>query len=51
MLETVNGKEREAQDWYDLLGSVDPRFRIVGIKKPLQSRMSFIEVMWHDEIA
>ncbi|KAL3458199.1 S-adenosyl-L-methionine-dependent methyltransferase [Aspergillus heterothallicus] len=44
MLVVVNGKERNLQEWEDLLVRADPRLRIVGVKQPENSVASVIEV-------
>ena len=46
MLELFNSKERDADEWSGLLREADERFKLVGIKRPLRSKLSFIEIMW-----
>ena len=46
MLELFNSKERDADDWVGLLRQADERFRLVDIKRPLRSKLSFIEISW-----
>ena len=50
MLEFHNAKERDIDDWTKLFEDTDSRFKIQGVKKPLNSRLSIIEVIWmgHD---
>ena len=46
MLDTFNAKVRELEDWKELFTAADPRFAIVGVKDPQDSRLGFIEVQW-----
>ncbi|CAK1361719.1 uncharacterized protein RHO25_004716 [Cercospora beticola] len=46
MLDTFNAKVRELEDWKELFAAADPRFAIVGVKDPQDSRLGFIEVQW-----
>ena len=46
MLELFNSKERDAGDWSSLLRQADERFRLVDIKRPSRSKLSFIEIIW-----
>ena len=46
MLEMYNSKERDADDWAGLLRQADGRFRLVDVKRPSRSKLSFIEIMW-----
>ena len=46
MLELHNAKEREKDDWANLVRRADGRFHIVGIKQPSGSWLSMIEVCW-----
>ncbi|KAG8526452.1 uncharacterized protein KY384_000045 [Bacidia gigantensis] len=46
MLEFHNGKERDREDWVNLLQRADERFCIVNVRQPPGSRLSFIEVRW-----
>ena len=50
MLEFHNGKERDMDDWTRLFGDTDSRFEILAVKKPFNSRLSIMEVIWmgHD---
>ena len=49
MLEMFNSKEREADDWLSLFQSADARFKFVDIKRPPNSKLSFIEVVWEGD--
>ena len=46
MLELFNSKERDEDNWITLLQEADSRFRLIGIKQPPSSNLSFIEVVW-----
>lgn len=45
MKHVFNGKERDADEWANLLAQVDPRLKIQSIKSPPQSMLSIIEVV------
>ena len=49
MLEIFNSKERHADEWGSLFERADARFKLISIKKPVKSRLSFIEVCWMGE--
>ncbi|KAL8943467.1 MAG: hypothetical protein Q9211_000964 [Gyalolechia sp. 1 TL-2023] len=46
MLEFHNGKERDLDDWIELLRKADPRFSWAGTTQPYGSRLSFFLVVW-----
>ncbi|KAL8737029.1 MAG: hypothetical protein Q9181_002093 [Wetmoreana brouardii] len=46
MLEFHNAQERDKASWAKLISSADSRFRVMDIKQPPGSRLSFIEVSW-----
>ena len=46
MLELHNGKERDRDDWIELLRRADARFRLIGIKQPAGSTLAILEVGW-----
>ena len=46
MLEMFNSKERDADEWASLLRQADERFKLVDIKRPFRSKLSFIEIVW-----
>ena len=46
MLELYNGKERDRDDWAELIEHADSRFVLRGIRKPDGSFLSFIEIVW-----
>ena len=50
MKQNFNSRERDADDWTDLLGSADPRFKLKSIKCSPGSILSIIEVIWEDEL-
>ena len=50
MIGTFNAKEREVEEWIELLQMADARLRIRAIKRPAGSELSVIEVcLEHDE--
>lgn len=44
-----NGKEREVNDWHNLLREADPRFRIRQAKPLPGSDLGIIDVEWKEE--
>jgi hypothetical protein len=46
MLELLNAKERDVNDWIELFAMADPRFKFLGAKQPTGSRMSIMEAVW-----
>ena len=46
MLQLHNAKERDVDDWDQLLRKADVRFHIIKIRQPSGSRLSAIEVGW-----
>lgn len=46
MLEFHNGKERDHDDWVELLRRADSRYHLIGIKQPTGSRLAVLEVGW-----
>ncbi|KAL2856736.1 S-adenosyl-L-methionine-dependent methyltransferase [Aspergillus pseudodeflectus] len=44
MMVVVNGKERNRQEWDELLALADPRLRILSVKQPQYSVASIIEI-------
>ena len=46
MMSLFNSREREEGDWTHLIQDADPRFRIVGARKPQEGTMGVIEVVW-----
>jgi 6-hydroxytryprostatin B O-methyltransferase len=45
MMQAFNSKERDLDDWKDLLAAVDPRLQIVRVNQPFGSAMSVLEVV------
>jgi hypothetical protein len=43
---TVNGREREVEDWKDLFQRADSRFTFLKAWKPEKSHMWLIEAIW-----
>ena len=41
-----NAREREMEDWKELLQQADPRFRILDVHKPRIGTMGVIIVKW-----
>ncbi|KAF2216561.1 hypothetical protein CERZMDRAFT_34032 [Cercospora zeae-maydis SCOH1-5] len=46
MLHVFNAKVRELEDWKELFAEADPRFVIVGVQEPQDSRLGLIELQW-----
>ncbi|KAF1826400.1 S-adenosyl-L-methionine-dependent methyltransferase [Dissoconium aciculare CBS 342.82] len=46
MLQLFNGKERDLQEWQDLLEMADPRFHFRNVSKPAGSALSVMEAVW-----
>ena len=44
-----NGKEREKQDWIDLITEADPNFHIRAFAEPLGSNLGIIDVQWQGD--
>jgi hypothetical protein len=49
MLTLLNAQERTEEDFKRLFGSVDGRFRFLGVKRPRGCRMSILEAVWEGE--
>jgi hypothetical protein len=49
MMVAMNAKEREENDWEALFVKADPRFKYLGAKRPLGSRMCIIEAEWEGD--
>lgn len=45
MSQAFNSKERDLDDWKDLLAVTDPRLQLVGVVQPFGSAMSVLEVV------
>jgi hypothetical protein len=48
MLELMNAREREAQEWENLFRRADERYEMVGITYPPMSLLSLIEFRWRE---
>ena len=46
MLAFHNGKERDKDDFVELLREADVRFHLEAIRQPAGSRLSLIEILW-----
>jgi hypothetical protein len=46
MLSLLNAKERDLEDFTQLFALADPRFKFLGAKTPVGSRMSIMEAVW-----
>jgi hypothetical protein len=46
MLQLFNGKERDLQEWQDLLEMADLRFHFRNVSKPAGSALSVMEAVW-----
>ena len=49
MLQLLNAKERDVDDWTALFAMADPRFKFLGARQPEGSRMSIMEAIWEPE--
>ena len=46
MLAMANAKERDRNDWIQLLKDTDPRFVFKNVRTPPRSNLSTVEVVW-----
>lgn len=46
MLECLNGKERDIDDWTNLFQAADPRFVFQSARRPTGSFVGIIEAVW-----
>ena len=44
MIQAFNSKERDLDDWKDLLAAADPKLQLVNVVQPFDSAMSVLEV-------
>ena len=51
MKATLNGKERDADQWRQLFKSAGPGFHLLSIRTPSAGRFSVIEAEWVGERA
>lgn len=49
MLQAHNSRERELDDWIQLLAAADPRLRLKNVVQPTGSLMSVMEVTYDDD--
>ena len=49
MLEIQNSRERELDDWVDLLRRADSRFKFLRATQPQGSKLHLLEVEWSGE--
>lgn len=49
MKQQFNSKERDADEWAELLRAADARFKLKKIKASPGSLLSVIEAIWEDE--
>ena len=50
MMQVHNSKEREHEEWIELLREADPRLQLVGVTQPFGSSMSLLEIVREDEV-
>ena len=43
---THNAKERDLEDWQDLFRTADAGYSLVSVMKPMNSRLSILELVW-----
>lgn len=46
MMELYNGKERDRDDWVELIEHADRHFVLRSIQQPAGSFLSFIDIVW-----
>ena len=46
MLKFHNARERDMGDWINLFHSADSRFKFLGARQPMGSRLGIVEVAW-----
>ena len=46
MLQLLNSRERDEEEWKALFKQVDRRFQFEGCKVPTEAGMALIEVRW-----
>ena len=46
MKQNFNSKERDADEWAELLQNSDPRFKLKGIRCSPGSILSVLEIVW-----
>ena len=51
MLAMANSKERDRSDWVQLFKEADSRFSVEGIKTPLKSELSMVEIVWDKKLS
>lgn len=51
MLELQNSREREVDDWVNLLERADWRFKFLGATLPQGSKLHLLEVEWTGGVA
>jgi 6-hydroxytryprostatin B O-methyltransferase len=44
MIQSFNSKERELDEWKDLITTADPRLQLIGVTQPFGSAMSILEI-------
>ena len=50
MMQVHNSRERDLDEWIDLLKSADRRLRLQNVVQPFQSLMSVLEVVRDDDV-
>lgn len=45
MMQAFNSKERDLEDWENLLAATDPNLQLVNVVQPFGSAMSVLEVV------
>jgi hypothetical protein len=51
MMTLFNARDRERDDWNQLLRNADRRFKLIGAKKPEVGTMGLIQVVWDANVA
>ena len=48
MMTLFNGRDREEDDWVQLLRQADPRYKFISATRPPVGTMGVMEVLWKD---
>ena len=49
MKQMTNAKERDFDDWMNLFGMADPRFRVQSPREPAGAKLAIIEAAWEGD--
>lgn len=51
MMGMANSKERDLNDWIELLKEADPGFVLKGVKTPPNSELTTVAVVWEGPVS